>query len=72
MIINGDLYLKETNVESLGELTNVNGRLSLWNCEKLKDLGKLKTVKEKINIYNTSITEEYILKKKKQLYGKIF
>jgi hypothetical protein len=44
MIINGDLYLKETNVESLGELTNVNGRLSLWNCEKLKDLGKLKTV----------------------------
>ena len=41
MIINGDLYLKETNVESLGELTNVNGRLSLWNCEKLKDLGKL-------------------------------
>ena len=44
MIINGDLYLKETNVESLGELTNVNGRLSLWNCKNLKDLGKLKTV----------------------------
>ena len=44
MIINGNLYLKETNVESLGELTEVNGRLSLFNCESLKDLGKLKTV----------------------------
>ena len=39
--------------------------------EKFRGLSE-ETVKEKINIYNTSITEEYILKKKKQLYGKIF
>ena len=46
MIINGNLDLRKSLIESLGELTEVNGNLQLENCHQLKSLGKLKKLKK--------------------------
>lgn len=45
MIVNGNLYLDEAYVESLGNLEKVNGNLILWKCYNLRDLRNLKYVK---------------------------
>lgn len=50
MIINDNLILRDSTIESLGELEKVNGKLSLYNCSDLKDLGNLKTVNGLLDI----------------------
>ncbi len=45
MIINGNLYLDESSIESLGDIKEVKGNLILWKCYNLKDLGNLKHIK---------------------------
>ena len=49
MIINGDLILKESSIESLGNLKEVKGELKLGSIVyRLKDLGKI----EKLGAFN--------------------
>ena len=51
MIINGDLNLNNSSIESLGNLKKVKGDLLLWNCKNLISLGDLEEVDEEfINI----------------------
>lgn len=45
MIINGNLYLDESSIESLGNIKEVNGNLILWKCYNLKDLGNLEIIR---------------------------
>ena len=42
MIINGNLILRNSSIQSLGDLTKINGDLKLQNCENIRTLGKLK------------------------------
>lgn len=44
MIINGNIKLQKSSIESLGDLEIVNGTLDLSYNSFLKDLGKLKEV----------------------------
>lgn len=44
MIINGNLNLSESTIESLGQLKEVNGNVYLEGCIKLKSLENLKKV----------------------------
>ena len=50
MIIEGNLDLRKSSIESLGELTGVNGKLQLENCHQLKSLGKLKKIKKNLSL----------------------
>ena len=50
MIIKGNLDLRRSSIESLGELTEVNGKLQLENCHQLKSLGKLKKIKKNLSL----------------------
>lgn len=45
MIINGNLVLSNSNIESLGNLKEVKENLFLKGCTNLKDLGKLEKAK---------------------------
>ncbi len=54
MIIKGNLDLRRSNVESLGNITKVFGYLLLENCENLKSLSNLKEVKNSLSL-NTQI-----------------
>ncbi len=57
MIINGDLNLEKSFIKSLGEITDINGNLFLTRCENLKDLGKIRFVKNVLNLAGTNIKE---------------
>jgi hypothetical protein len=46
----GYLYLHASSIESLGELTFVDGHLCLWGCKNIKTLGKLKRVEGGLDI----------------------
>ena len=51
MIIKGDLHFQENYyLESLGDLTEVLGRLTLTICDSLGSLGKLKNVRGTLQI----------------------
>jgi hypothetical protein len=52
--IGGDLDLRETPIESLGNLTSVGGNLDLENSP-IKSLGNLTTVGGFLDLYNTPI-----------------
>ncbi len=69
MIINGDLILKRSSIESLGKLKEVNGELDLWNCKNLVDLGDLERVVGTITAEETNITS---LGKLKIVRGNVF
>lgn len=56
MIINGNLDLRNSNIRSLGEITEVKGLLDLQDCFKLKNLGKLRKVGS-IYLMGTKIEE---------------
>lgn len=45
MIVNGNLVLSNSNIESLGNLKEVKENLFLKGCTNLKDLGKLEKAK---------------------------
>jgi len=51
MIIKGNLDLRNSNIESLGELTQVNGYLNLFECKDLKSLGNIKKIKDALVLY---------------------
>jgi hypothetical protein len=52
--IGGDLYLRNTQIESLGNLTSVEGDLDLQNTP-IKSLGNLTSVGGYLNLENTPI-----------------
>ena len=58
MIINGNLNLANSIVESLGELKEVHGSLDLNNCRELTDLGKLEKIEvnEKKYMYSLNFS----------------
>ena len=53
--VDGDLTLDNKNLTTLGNIVGVDGNLTLGDCTKLKDLGKLKYVKGRLDISNTMI-----------------
>jgi hypothetical protein len=52
--IDGDLVLRDTPIESLGNLTSVGGNLDL-SFTPIESLGNLQSVGGSINLYNTQI-----------------
>lgn len=59
MVINGDLNLKNSSIESLGKLKKINAGgllIEFNNCKNLKDLGNLEQIDcgmfEIINCHN--------------------
>lgn len=92
MIINGNLDLSNSSIESLVKLIEVNGYLYLSNCKNLKNLESLeivgnlflrncknikslrnlKRVDGSLNLKNSGITKEYIIKYKPFLLDKSF
>jgi hypothetical protein len=57
MIIKGVLNLRGSSIESLGELTEVQGDLYLRDCVNLKNLGNLKKVGGDLYLSNTKIVK---------------
>ncbi len=53
MIINGDLNLKNSSVESLGEITEINGDVFLTDSSIIS-LGKLKIIKGSLSCWDCS------------------
>ena len=56
--IGGNLYLRNTPIESLGNLTSVGSNLSLYNTP-IESLGNLTSVGGYLNLENTPISEKY-------------
>ena len=56
--VGGDLDLKGTQIESLGNLQSVGGDLYLFNTP-IESLGNLTSVGGNLNLRNTSITKKY-------------
>ena len=56
--IGGNLYLRNTPIESLGNLTSVGGYLNLTDTP-IKSLGNLTSVGGYLNLENTPISEKY-------------
>jgi hypothetical protein len=52
MIINGNLNLSNSTIESLVELKEVRGNLELWDCYNLKSLGNLEKVNGNLYLNN--------------------
>ena len=48
MIINGNLNLANSKIQSLGNLRKVEGLLDLTDCENLEDLGDLEEIGEQL------------------------
>lgn len=71
MIIKGNLDLSESRIESLGNLEEVNGDINLRYCHNLKDLGYILECSSRIELNNTGITKEYIIKNHPNLINKI-
>lgn len=44
MIINGNLDLERSSIESLGNIKEIKGELNLISCKKIKSLGNLKKI----------------------------
>lgn len=55
MIIKGDLDLRNSSIESLGNLKKISGDLNLRYCQFLKDLGELKEIGGIFDIENSSL-----------------
>ena len=53
--IGGDLKLKHTNIETLGNLISVGGSLDLDSCENLPSLGNLTSVGGYLDLRGTKI-----------------
>jgi hypothetical protein len=51
----GELKLAYSSIESLGELEFVGGRFSLYDCQNIKTLGKLKRIEGTLNLADSSI-----------------
>lgn len=54
--VDGNMDLRRSSIESLGNLESVNGYLDLGYCEKLVSLGNLKYVDGSLTLKNTNIT----------------
>jgi hypothetical protein len=54
--VHGNMDLRGSSIESLGNLESVNGYLDLGYCEKLVSLGNLKYVDGSLTLKNTNIT----------------
>jgi hypothetical protein len=50
MIINGNIDLSDSNIETLGKLKEIKGFINLLVCENLKDLGELKKINGDLKI----------------------
>ena len=66
LIINGS-----KNLKSLKPLKKVSGVIYLVNCPNLKDLGYILECSSRIELNNTGITKEYIIKNHPNLINKI-
>jgi len=53
--VEGDLNLRYSSIESLGDLQFVDGELGLTKCQNIKTLGKLKKVDGYLNLSYSSI-----------------
>jgi hypothetical protein len=53
--VGGYLYLRNTNIESLGNLTSVGGSLDLEDCKNLTSLGNLTSVGVYLDLRGTKI-----------------
>jgi hypothetical protein len=53
--IGGDLDLSYTDIESLGNLTSVEGNLDLFGCKILTSLGNLTSVEGNLDLNRTNI-----------------
>ena len=53
--IGGDLGLIGTDIESIGNLTSVGGRLNLYGCKNLTSLGNLTSVGGYLDLEGTNI-----------------
>lgn len=69
MIINWDLNIRKSTLETLCNVKIVNGELDLWNCKNLVDLGDLERVVGTITAEETNITS---LGKLKIVRGNVF
>jgi hypothetical protein len=52
MIINGNLNLKSSSIQSLGKISIVTGNLYLHNCSSLISLGNLKVAKGDLYLWD--------------------
>lgn len=50
MIVNGNIDLSDSNIETLGKLKEIKGFINLQVCENLKDLGELKKINGDLKI----------------------
>jgi hypothetical protein len=63
MIIRGSLNLNScSNLTSLEIIEEITGSLYLRGCDNLKSLGNLNIIGGHIDLVNSGITREYILK----------
>ena len=69
--ISGDLWLNNSKVASLGNLTSVGGNLNLYKNKSITSLGNLKKVGRSIYIKDGQFSEELLDKYKKLFPGKI-
>jgi len=53
--IEGNLWLDQSSIESLGDLEFVNGDLIFWNCKNIKTLGNLKKVGGYLSLNSSSV-----------------
>jgi hypothetical protein len=53
--VNGNLYLEESNIKTLGNLKTVNGDLNLDITFNLESLGKLEKVNGNLSLYQSHI-----------------
>lgn len=71
MIVNGNLMLGFSTIESLGNLKEIKG--DLWfQSSSIVHIPKGLKVSRSINLSNTKITKEYILKNNKELINKCY
>jgi hypothetical protein len=64
--LGGDLYLFDSTIESLGNLTSVGGDLDLRDTP-IESLGDLQTVGGNLYLENTPISKKYTKKKIRQM-----
>ena len=55
MIVNGNLILRDSLVNSLGNLKEVNGYVDLMGCNNLMDLGKLKIIRNNVTLNGSKL-----------------
>lgn len=67
VLVKGDLKLSFTKIESLGNLTSVEGFLNLSGCKNLTCLGNLSYVGGGISLINTPISKTHTEEDIKQM-----